>query len=76
LYYFDIWRSWIMFLHPLQAPLVLMQAAFETLPAWQVVYGLAYGLLWVGIAFQLAMRSFNRFVVVKQGVRRKAIRVG
>jgi fluoroquinolone transport system permease protein len=76
LYYFNIWRSWIMFLHPLQAPLILMQAAFETLPAWQVIYGLAYGLLWIAITYRLAIRSFHRFVIVKQGVRRKAIRVG
>jgi fluoroquinolone transport system permease protein len=75
LYYFDVWRSWLMFLHPLQAPLVLMQAAFETLPAWQVVYGLAYSVLWVAIAYRLATRSFHRFVISKQGVRKRAIRV-
>jgi len=74
LYYFDIWRSWIMFLHPLQAPLVLMQAAFETVPAWQVLYGFAYGLAWVALAGYLARRAFHRFVVTKQGVRRRATR--
>ena len=72
LYYFYIWRSWVMFLHPLQAPLVLMQAAFEPLPAWQIVYGFGYGLAWVVFAGTLARRSFHRFVVTKQGARRRA----
>jgi fluoroquinolone transport system permease protein len=71
LYYFDLWRSWVMFLHPLQAPLVLMQAAFEPLPAWQIVYGVLYSLLWVGIVYALSQRAFHRFVIAKAGVRRK-----
>lgn len=71
LYYFDLWRSWVMFLHPLQAPLVLMQAAFEPLPEWQIVYGVLYSLLWVGIVYALSQRAFHRFVIAKAGVRRK-----
>lgn len=71
LYYFDIWRSWLMFLHPIQAPLVLMQAAFEPVPGWQIVYGLLYSILWVGVAFYFSQRAFYRFVVTKQGVRKK-----
>lgn len=71
LYTFDLWRSWVMFLHPLQAPLVLMQAAFEPLPAWQMVYGVLYSLLWVGIVYALSQRAFHRFVIAKAGVRRK-----
>ncbi len=71
LYYFNLWRSWVMFLHPLQAPLVLMQAAFEPLPAWQIVYGMGYALLWAGIAYYASCRAFHRFVITKQGVKRK-----
>jgi fluoroquinolone transport system permease protein len=71
LYFFDIWRSWVMFLHPLQAPLVLLQAAFEPVPAWQVLYGFGYGLAWVVLTGYLARRAFHRFVVTKQGARRR-----
>lgn len=71
LYYFDIWRSWVMFLHPLQAILILIRSAFTTLPTWQVVYGIGYALLWSVIAMAASLRAFHRFVVVKEGVRGK-----
>lgn len=76
LYFFGIWPGWVLYLHPLQAPLLLMQAAFEPLEGWQLLYGFAYSLLWVGIAYRLARRAFRNFVIRKQGVRnaRTAVR--
>ncbi len=71
LYYFDLWRSWLMFLHLLQAPLLLMQAAFESLPPWQIAYGAAYSLVWIGLAYYFSQRAFHRFVITKEGVRRR-----
>jgi fluoroquinolone transport system permease protein len=73
LYYFDIWRSWILFLHPIQAPLLLMQAAFQPIPTWQIVYGVLYAALWAGIAFYGSQRAFMRFVVRKEGRRPRRI---
>ena len=70
LYYFDIWRSWVMFIHPLQAILILIQSAFTSLPTWQVVYGIGYALLWTGIAMVVSLRVFHRFVVTKEGTRK------
>jgi fluoroquinolone transport system permease protein len=71
LYHFNLWKSWVMFFHPLQAPLVLMQAAFESSPAWQIAYGISYSLLWAGIAYNFSRRAFHRFVVSKEGVKNK-----
>ncbi len=71
LYYFDIWRSWVMFLHPLQAVLILLQSAFTSVPVWQIVYGIAYSILWTGIVLWLSLRTFHRFVVTKEGARKK-----
>ncbi len=71
LYYFDIWRSWIMFLHPLQAILILLQSAFAPVPAWQIVYGITYSILWTGIVLWLSLRTFQRFVVTKEGAHKK-----
>ncbi len=70
LYYFNIWRTPLMFLHPLQAPLLLIQGAFQPLPTWQIVYGLAYGFAWLVVAMLLARRAFHRFIVRKEGVSR------
>jgi fluoroquinolone transport system permease protein len=69
LYYFDLWESWLLFLHPLQGPLVLMQAAFEALPAWQIAYGVLYAMLWAGVAYVFGRRAFHQFAVTKEGVR-------
>jgi fluoroquinolone transport system permease protein len=68
-YYFDLWRHPIFFLHPTQPTLVIMQSAFHALPAWQVIYGLGYGALVILGAFWLARRAFYRFVVTQQGVK-------
>ncbi len=70
LYYFNIWRSWVMFIHPLQAILILIQSAFTSLPAWQIVYGIGYALLWTGIMMVVSLRVFHRFVVTKEGIRK------
>ncbi|MFP3854079.1 MAG: ABC transporter permease [Anaerolineales bacterium] len=67
LYYFNLWRTPLMFLHPIQAPLVLIQAAFQSIPGWQIGYGLAYGSLWLAITLLLSRRAFHRFVVRKEG---------
>ncbi|HCR71566.1 MAG TPA: ABC transporter permease [Anaerolineae bacterium] len=71
LYYFDIWRNPIMFLHPLQAILILIQSSFASVPTWQIVYGISYSILWTGIALYFSLRAFHKFVVVKEGVRKK-----
>jgi fluoroquinolone transport system permease protein len=71
LYYFNIWRHWVMFIHPLQAILILLQSAFMSVPTWQIIYGIAYSILWTGIAMFVSLRAYYRFVVVKEGVRKK-----
>ncbi len=74
LWHFDLVNSALFYLHPMQAPLMLLRAAFMPVEAWQLAYGIGYSLLWVGIFFVLARRAFARFVVMKQGRRhRRAI---
>lgn len=69
LYYFGIVDHWLMLLHPLQAPLSLLQAAFQPAEPWTVVYGLVYSIFWIWVIYRLGQRSFYRFVILKQGVR-------
>jgi fluoroquinolone transport system permease protein len=66
--YFNIWQSPILYLHPIQAPLKLIEAAFMSVPSWQIVYGLSYGGLWLAIGLLFSRRAFYRFVVRKEGV--------
>jgi fluoroquinolone transport system permease protein len=69
LYFMGVSDSWIFFLHPLQAPLVLLQGAFTGVPDWQIVYGILYGALWIGITFYWSLRVFRRFIIRREGTR-------
>ncbi|MBK8985611.1 MAG: ABC transporter permease [Chloroflexi bacterium] len=57
------WDSWLVYVHPWQAPLVLLQAAWQPIAAWQWTYGLGYSLLWLALLFWACRRAFYRFVV-------------
>jgi fluoroquinolone transport system permease protein len=58
----------LLYLHPLQGPLILMRAAFGPLAAWQLVYGLLASALWLGAGAWLCRRTYQRFVAGRAGV--------
>jgi fluoroquinolone transport system permease protein len=70
--YFGGWESWALYLHPIQAPLVLLEASFFPVETWEWVYGILYMALWIALAYRWSLRAFYRFVIVKEGVRRRA----
>jgi fluoroquinolone transport system permease protein len=65
--YLGLWRSWLFYLHPIQAPLLLLRAAFQPLAPWQLVYGVLYGALWIGLMYLAGRRAFDRFVIEREG---------
>ena len=68
IFYFNIRDDWFFYLHPLQAPLVLLKAAFQPVEFWQYFYGILYSILWIGIVFSISRWVFNRFVTARGGV--------
>jgi fluoroquinolone transport system permease protein len=66
--YFEIVQSWLFYLHPMQAPLLLIKAAFQPVAPWQILYGVLYAGVWVGLIYIWSKRSFHRFIVRKEGV--------
>lgn len=56
------WDHWLLYLHPLQAPLVLLRAGVEPAAPWQVLYGLGYGGLWLWLAARIALARFNHLL--------------
>jgi fluoroquinolone transport system permease protein len=54
------WRSPLLWLHPLQGPLVLMRAAVAPTAAWELALALALGLAWTGAALWLARRAYEK----------------
>ncbi len=67
-FYFNLLESQLFYLHPLQAPLLLLKAAFQPIESWQVLYGIFYSLLWIGIVFSISKWVFYRFVIARGGV--------
>lgn len=66
--YLGLWQSWLVYLHPLQAPLLLAKAAFVPIATWQWVYGLLYAGLWLGLLAGWSLRAFDRFVMRAEGL--------
>ena len=69
LHYAGLWDSPVMYLHPFQAPLVLLKGAVYPLAQWEWIYGLGYAALWIGLGFFWCRRAFQRFVVTAAGTR-------
>ena len=67
--YFDVWTGWLFYLHPLQAPLVLLKAAFGGIELWEWSYGIVYSAAWIGLLFVLSRKAFHRFITRKEGAR-------
>lgn len=70
LQYFGLVNTHLMYLHPVQAPLVLLTGAFQPMGGWLWIYGIGYALMWVGLLYMFAKRAFTRFVILPRGVRR------
>ena len=60
--YLGLWKSWLSYLHPLQAPLMLSKGAFMPIADWEWTYGVLYASLWLVLCFAWARHVFVRFV--------------
>lgn len=65
--YFGIWSGPLWMLHPMRAPLVLLEAAFHPVSVGRLVYAVAYGALWSAVLGVAARRAFDRYVVSGRG---------
>jgi fluoroquinolone transport system permease protein len=63
------WDGWLLYLHPLHATLLLAQAAFQPMAYWQMIYGVLYSMLWVGLMVYFGQRAFRRFIIVGAGAK-------
>ena len=65
--YVNGWDGPLLYLHPLQAPLVVIQAAFQPVEFWRIMYGLLYAGLWIGLVYLFARPALRRFVIAEVG---------
>ena len=69
LHYFGLWDTWLLYLHPFTAPLVLLGGAFGPLAPWEWAYGMLYSAAWAGLLLLAGRRAFDRFIVAREGSR-------
>ncbi|MCP5095827.1 MAG: ABC transporter permease [Chloroflexi bacterium] len=67
--YLGLWQTPFIYLHPFQAPILLLKGSFQPIETWQFVYGVLYTAVCTTIFFIYSHRAFYRFVILKQGVR-------
>jgi fluoroquinolone transport system permease protein len=65
--YFGVGPWWLGYLHPVQAPLLLLQGAFLPVEPWQVAYSIVFGAASIAVLHRLCERAFARFVVARAG---------
>lgn len=56
----EVSKSGWLDLHPLQAPLALIRAAFESASWVRLAYGVGYSALWAGVALVVCKKAFAR----------------
>lgn len=66
-YVLDLGPSLLWHLIPTQGPLLLMMGAFQSLEAWQWVYGFSMSLGSIAVAAWWAKRRFARFIQLGEG---------
>lgn len=67
--FFGIAQTWLLYLIPSQASLILFQGAFEPRPAGEIVYAVSFLLASLGAAFAWALHSFERHIRAPEGRR-------
>lgn len=69
LHYLGLWDSWLLYLHPIRAPIALLAGAFGPIPVWQWIYGVLYSAAWAGLLVIASRWAFDRFILARQGRR-------
>lgn len=63
--YIGGWEHWLLYLHPVQASLTVLNAAFIPINPTMLIYGLLYGLAAVLLLGWLAKRTLNKQIMVR-----------
>lgn len=65
--YFDLWDHWLLYLIPSTPGLVLLEAAFGTVPLWEIGYALLYLAALTVTGYLWARQTFENVIARKVG---------
>jgi fluoroquinolone transport system permease protein len=66
--FFKLTSTWILYLIPTQSFLDLLWASFHTVPAGRIIFAIIYLPIWLGLAYYLALRAFDRNIIISKPV--------
>lgn len=61
--YFDLFNSWLFYLIPTQACLILFKGSISDVETWKLIYAIFYLVAWVYFAYQWAITSYNKRIL-------------
>jgi len=67
--FLGLWDHPLFYLFPTQGSLLLLRGAFAPIESWQVVYAVLYQGAWIGLLVLASRRSFERYMVAREGAR-------
>ena len=64
-----LYENIIFYLWPTQASLILFTGVFNavSLELWEIVYGISYQIVWIGLLYFFAKKAFYKHIVLKGG---------
>jgi fluoroquinolone transport system permease protein len=61
--YFELYSSWIFYIIPTQACLILFKASISYVEVWEIIYSISYLIVWNYFAFRWAIKSYNKRIL-------------
>jgi fluoroquinolone transport system permease protein len=64
-----LYENMMFYLWPTQASFILFEGVFNSsnLEFWEIIYGIVYQIIWIGIFYFLSKKSFYKHIVLKGG---------
>jgi fluoroquinolone transport system permease protein len=62
--FFNLTHSWLLYLIPTQAFLDLLWASMHPVPPVRILFALIYLPIWLGLTYFLALRAFDRNIIL------------
>ena len=64
-----LYENIVFYAWPTQASLLIFRGVFSeaSLETWEIVYGIVYQIVWIGLLFFLARRAFYKYIVSRGG---------
>lgn len=61
--YFNIFNSWLFYLIPTQACLILFKGSISDVETWKLIYAVSYLSIWIFFTYKWAIKSYNKRIL-------------